>query len=374
MYARLHRKLDWVAIVASLLAGLVASNAWAQASWRSLVPFEQRVEYNPKKEYWVHQGNGPWMILAANFSGPNAMNQSRALIKELRTRYNLQAYLHKRNFDFNERVIGKGFEKGQREPGKRMKYLRDGVSEQFVVLVGNYPSINTTEVTRTLEKLKYSWPKTLEIDKERGTSQNLAFLREVQRRLHLDEDRKKRGPMASAFATRNPLLPQEYFTPKGVDSFVYSMNKDVKHSLLKCRAKYSVKVASFRGGTTLKPTEFQATDKLVQAAERAHKLTEALRKRGVEAFEFHDRHESIVTIGSFNEIGDKMANGRTELRPAVYRIMQQYGAERKRMANGKVGLAPRSFQGIPYEVQPMPIEVPRMSVANDYGNRLGFLR
>ena len=37
--------------------------------------------------------------------------------------------------------------------------------------------------------------------------------------------------------------------------------------------------------------------KLEEAAVKAHELTMALRKQGVEAYEFHDRYESIVTVG-----------------------------------------------------------------------------
>ena len=41
-------------------------------------------------------------------------------------------------------------------------------------------------------------------------------------------------PMGQAFFTRNPLLPREYFVPKGVDPFVAKMNEGVEHSLLDC--------------------------------------------------------------------------------------------------------------------------------------------
>ena len=40
--------------------------------------------------------------------------------------------------------------------------------------------------------------------------------------------------------------------------------------------------------------------KLVEAAKKAHVLTVEFRKLGVEAYEFHDRCESYVCIGSFD--------------------------------------------------------------------------
>ena len=39
---------------------------------------------------------------------------------------------------------------------------------------------------------------------------------------------------------------------------------------------------------------------LEEAAENAHILTESLRQQGYEAYEFHDRDQSIVTVGSFD--------------------------------------------------------------------------
>jgi len=37
--------------------------------------------------------------------------------------------------------------------------------------------------------------------------------------------KKRKGPLGKAFVTSNPLLPAEYFVPKGIDQFVVSMNK-----------------------------------------------------------------------------------------------------------------------------------------------------
>ena len=41
-----------------------------------------------------------------------------------------------------------------------------------------------------------------------------------------DEDKKRRGPMAKAFLVTNPMIPQEYFRPKGIDPFVERMQRD----------------------------------------------------------------------------------------------------------------------------------------------------
>jgi hypothetical protein len=113
--------------------------------------------------------------------------------------------------------------------------------------------------------------------------------------------------------------------------------------------------------------------KLEEAADKANKLTEALRKRGVEAYEFHDRYESIVTVGSFDSVGMPRPDGKTEISPEIHQIMETYGPKRQRLpGQGGYGLVPYSLNGIPCDVQPMPVEVPRLSIAAAYapGNSL----
>jgi hypothetical protein len=145
--------------------------------------------------------------------------------------------------------------------------------------------------------------------------------------------------MGQAFLARNPLLPDEYFVPKGVDKLVVEMNQGVKHSLLDCPGRYTVRVATFRGRSILLTgtTEPSASklrrrrakdqdDALAEAAENAHLLTELLRARGWDAYEFHDRTESVVTIGSFDQVVRKQPDGREVATPAVQRILETFGA------------------------------------------------
>jgi hypothetical protein len=149
---------------------------------------------------------------------------------------------------------------------------------------------------------------------------------------------RNRGPMGAAFLAKNPILPDEYFVPKGVDEFVAKMNEGVEHSLLDCPGKFSVRVATFRGRSILQTsakseeTAFGSSkrsrgdDALAEAAENAHLLTEELRAKGWEAYEYHDRTESIVTIGSFAEVAQAMPDGRQVPMPAVQRILETFGA------------------------------------------------
>lgn len=291
-------------------------------------------------EFVLTQDSGPWLILAASFSGNGAEDQARGLARELRDRYRLRTYLHQMNFDFGSESPGRGLD----EYGApiRRRYQRGDRVREHAVLIGDFPAIADPAAQQTLERIKTLEPTALKVDAN-TTAQSMAQIRRWEDALmeKLGKERK-RGPMAQAFFTRNPLLPPEYFVPKGVEPFVAKMNEGVEHSLLDCPGKYTVQVATFRGKTILQTSAVEeqkaassfwnrrkkADDRnpLVEAAENAHLLTEELRAHGFEAYEFHDRTESIVTIGSFAQVAQQLPDGRiTPLLP-VQKIIETFGA------------------------------------------------
>jgi hypothetical protein len=220
-------------------------------------------------------------------------------------------------------------------------------------------------------------------------------------------------------------LPREYFVPKGVDDFVAKMNRGVEHSLLDCQGRYTIKVATFRGQATLQTSakdvakansiwSWNKKDRenpLVEAAENAHLLTQELRSHGWEAYEFHDRTESLVTVGSFAEVGHT-PDGQLAPTQEMQRIVETFSAafdtpadplsgigndsvtqqrvhQKEQEFNMKLlgqqqnqivpGLNPKHvkvFEGngkrktlervIPLDVYPAAIEVPKRSVSGAY--------
>lgn len=354
------------------LSAAMALAAPAQAGdWRKLVPFGKHVEADPNANYELTDKHGPWLILCASFSGPDAEQQSQDLVLELRQRYQLEAFKHRRTYDFTEPVVGLGV-----NPTGGPKIMRHRQDERFAeigVLVGHFQSVDSPHVPRALDRIKHLRPESLDFAARNGSSQRFVGLRDLYRRISPAEDKRTKGPMGSAFVTRNPLLPESYFAPKGVDSLVVRMNKGVKHSLLKNPGQYTVKVATFRGDSSFNPADAAAPirrgsqpTKLELAAERANKLTESLRKRGVEAWEFHDRYESIVTVGSFDTLGRELPNGAIDINPAMLTVIRSYGPIERPVGNGYKGIQPRTEAGLPFDVQPMPMEVPRASIAADY--------
>src|SRR6202008_1564887 len=119
------------------------------------------------------------------------------------------------------------------------------------------------------------------------TTQSMAQARKLQDAVMEKFGKEQnRGPMAQAFFTRNPLLPREYFVPKGVDTFVAKMNEGVEHSLLDCPGRQTIQGTTCRGKTILQTSanddvvtkSFWSGHKkdeknpLVEAAENAHLL------------------------------------------------------------------------------------------------------
>jgi hypothetical protein len=314
------------------------------------------------------------LIFAASFAGDGASADARELMMELRKQYKLPAYVHSQRFDFTQEIEGIGINRDLTP--KKMKYDKAGVFDEYAVLVGDFSSVDEPELQKTLKELKHARPKCLS-SLSPSTTLRFAGLRALQKRLTGNVEKKSRGPMGNAFATPNPLLPQEYFAPKGVDSLVLRMNKDVPHSLLDCPGRYTVRVATFRGNVIIDQRKVEEIEKggrmksrLEQAAIDAHRLTEALREKGFEAYEFHDRHESFVTVGSFEWVGRPRADGKQEINPAILRKIQQFSPIQQplldKSGRSVAGLQPRSLQGIPFDVQPWPVEVPKRSIATDY--------
>src|SRR3954447_3469587 len=286
--------------------------------------------------YSLTQDSGPWLIVAASFSGTRGEKQARDLASELRDKFHLKAYVHEMEFKFKDDADN-GNKYGS--PTRR-RFRRGDEARELAVLVGDFASIDGPDAQQMLARVKSLEPAALNVDQAQ-TAQSMAEARRLEEAL-LEKlgKARKRGPMAQAFFTRNPLLPREYFVPKGVDSFVAKMNQGVEHSLLDCPGRQTIQVATFRGKTILQTSAVddaasksfwgahKKDDKnpLVEAAENAHLLAKELRSHGFDAYEFHDRSQSIVTIGAFAQTTQQLPDGRVVAIPEVQKIVQTFDA------------------------------------------------
>lgn len=358
------------------LLAILASAAPAEAqNWLQRV-FPPRNREAPAQDqaFKLTEEHGPWLIFCCSFSGDGAEQQARDLAQELRQRFRLPAYVHWQNYDLSKPVQGLGVNKFGGP--KIMRHRQNIRFTEWAVLVGNFDSVSDPRAERTCEMLKTARPAALDIEQRGGQStQRFVGFRRLQRFMSPDEEKKAKGPMGSAFITRNPALPEQYFAPKGIDSLVVKMNRGVKYSLLENPGRITVKIATYRGQSTFNTEEGAAPirrgnqpTKLELAAERAHQVCTALREKGVPAWEFHDRYESIVTVGSFDELEQKAANG-SQINPGILSVIQTYGPRQANLAGGVKSVQPASVEGIPLDVQPTPMEVPRRSVGADYARQ-----
>jgi hypothetical protein len=381
----LRHSLLATAILSS--AVVLTSSLFAAPPWAKLIPYT-KVEADPQKDYELTESHGPWMVMCISFTGGlKAEEQAHDLVLELRQRYHVPAFIYRKHFDMGAPEIGLGFNKygGQKIMRNNNAYKRD----EIAVLVGNFQSVDSAEIEKALANIKTMQPDTLNAKKTgEQTFQTWGTIRGMFSETRKALGKKERGPMGSAFVTRNPLLPEEYFAPKGLDPFVVELNQGIKYSLLKCPGKYTVKVASFRGVESMKPKEFdelagkaykpadeknsryKGMTKIDIAADKAIQLTKALRAKGVEAYEFHDRTESIVCVGSFDSVGDPREDGKIEINPGIHRLMETYGPEKKFVpGRAEAYLQPRFLDGVPFDPQPLPVVVPKQSIASDYARR-----
>lgn len=354
--------------LAAILLAATSATALAAPPWSRLIPFKT-VEADVNQEYLLSDTNGPWMIMATSFSGPGAAQDAKNLVMELRKDYNMEAYVYEQSYDFTQKVQGLGFNQyGER---KTMRYADEGKYTSVAVLVGNFETVDDGGLQKTLEKLKDAKPKCMTSETQTTQNDAIKYLRRKIREAVSDEEKKEKGPMGHAFVSRNPLLPDEYFAPKGIDPLVLKMNEGAPNSLLECEGKYSVRVATFTGATEVdakKIAEIESKNivsgsRLAVAAEKAERLTAKLRKQGIPAYVFHDRSESMVTVGSFDSVGTERPDGKVEINPQINRIINDFRATPE---PGTVNFKPKTIDGVPFDVQPVPVTVPKRSVGADY--------
>jgi len=318
--------------------------------------------------------DGPWMILAATFAGEEGKLQAHALADELAKSYQIQAFIHEENFDFGGRLNVTS------PTGRPVRYQNQTKYNAYAVLVGEYDTVDHPDLVRDLKRLKACKPQSLDGPTgEKTTDDNpLVQVRKLQKNILKRTGKPEEGPLGNAFATTNPMLPEEFFDAPEVDAFVMELNDKVAFNLLDNRGRYTVIVRTFSGLGTIvdgrKEKQFKpSTERMANCAEDADAMVRKLREEGVDAYQFHDRTRSLVTIGSFETLGRQLPGGGFEYDPAIRSVMQKYcaGSESKPTQFGP-GIAARHVNSIPFDVQPTPIAVPKKSKRSLYMSKLGM--
>lgn len=356
-----------------------AAPGWWDRLWADDPEGVKQPHADESATHYLTDEQGPWMIMALSFRGPTATKDATQTVAELRKKHKLTAYLHQETYDFSKSFVGRGVDRFGNP--RRMRHQSNNSFEEVAVLIGNYTSVDDPKAQRDLKKIKKLDLSSL-ADEDKKESRSFAELRKVHNQLLKKDKSNAGGAMKLAFITTNPLLPEEYFRPQGVDRFVAQLNEDIEHSLLDCPETFTVKVATFTGLAAVHPkhikeieTKGMQSSRLEKGAIKAHRLTIALRAKGYEAYQFHDRKQSIVTVGSFSQAEQVNEEGRVAYTPEVQELLQRFSAKRQGTSSDiqhpglQTGILPETLLGIPFDIKPVLISVPQRSVSSDFAQR-----
>ena len=314
---------------------LVVTSIMGLAAWAQAAPFFGK---KLAKNYELTEKNGPWMIMVASFysrdeaHNDEAVAKARELVEELRSK-RLPAYLYIRESNFD----AKG-EVKRRDKHGRFKQAKFRNFFYVAVLAGDFESLRDNAAQRLMAKIKAYQPQCLQDD-----------------RITLPPGAK--GPLWRAFLTPNPLtVGKKGQNPKRLDPFVRKLNEGREFSLLECPAPISVVVATFSGASAFDLETFEnlaKQNRLEQAAIDAEELVRALKMMRYDAYVFHDRDKSYVTVGSFHDVND----------PRLLKTLRAFTAPKGAGGNPvpKTLKDPKTKQERwVFDPQPLPIRVPRL--------------
>ena len=356
---------------ATVLAG--ASATPANAAPPSLLRlFGKAKPIDEADSFVLTEEDGPWLLLATTFVGEDAKDRAQRTAVEIRRELRLPAFIYKEDFNFT------GAAGRDEVTGRRARYANPHHYQAYAVLVGEYDSVSHESIDKDLARLKSAdldvFRDPEDVAAEYNTKTPASMIKAFGEQLFKSRKGRGRNPMAAAFVTRNPLLPDSFFQQPEVDSFVKQLNEGTKHSLLKANGKFTVVVRTFNAcGTILgakNQDEFEPSEeRMAKFARQADRMVQELRKQGEEAYQYHDRDRSVVTIGSFDTLGRELPGGGFQYEPEIRRLMQQYSAlnaSRSQRVPGRQGVAANHVAMIPFDVQPTPIAIPKVSKRSLY--------
>ncbi len=275
------------------------------------------------KTYTLSKQHGPWMIMVASFrnvpedrreKGLSAEEAAAELVYELREK-GIPAYVYAQGAVIEHIST---VDRQERHDDRIYAAQRDMVS----VIAGNYPAVDDDVAQKTLKYLKAYHPKFMK-DEKSG-----AIYRQTPGR---------KGPLSGAFLTVNPMVKAEDLAHGKADPDTLRLNPSV-NSLLTNKRKFTLVVATFSGkkvtpigGSKYAGDEDKFTQmiensnkdrsayNLNRAGEDAEQLTKTLREKGYEAYVYHDRYQSFVTVGGFD----------TETDAKIRQLMPHFCAKQK---------------------------------------------
>jgi hypothetical protein len=324
-----------VLLTCGFLTGAVAETACAA-----------RIEANPGKRYELTAKYGPWMIMVANFhttaedgvtkEGKSPEQAADELVLELRQR-GIPAYVYEIVPESQPFTTQDAYGR----PVRRKNLRR---VKSIGVLAGNYSGVDDDTAQKTLQWIKDYDPKCLK--------EGVVY---VPREDVRNRNGAPQTPLAAAFLTINPLLNPQEVASRRVDPLLLRLNHRERHSLLENKGKVTLIVASFAGkvkavsdqsGDGLREdqdsgglTSFLKDNDLDDAAQQARALALALRQtEHVDAYVWHDRCESYVTVGAFSSESD----------PGIAAMRARFGSPQPVQLLGPTQILANKSSGLKY--------------------------
>jgi hypothetical protein len=304
------------------------------------------VEADPSKDYAVTPEAGAWMICATCYVGPQAVQLAHEMVLEIRTRYHLPAYVMNKGEQEREEQRKKVEEIHKKYPDAKVPLRVTRIEDQCAVLVGGYKDMDAAN--RALKDVKKLPPPS-----SQKLMPVLAQARPVDQ-ANKDTNMVLEGgyvnPFLNSFVVPNPTIPREQRAVENnkPDPFLKKLNAGERYSIFHCKKPWTLAIAAYQGLSVVAPASKDPSfwrklfgesggEMLEASGQNAHNLAEVLRTKGFEAYVFHTRRGSIVTVGGFDRSDDP-----------------RMGEVQRAITTGfKYG------QGIQLLPEPLPMEVPK---------------
>lgn len=292
-----------IRLFALALAGFCLASSTADAA---------AIDAKKGRRYQISKKHGPWMIMVASFHKPPPDRRGKGLspeeaadqlVFELRKK-GIPAYAFTKKSEYGK--INTKDRVGRQQ--RSFAAYRGGVT----VLAGNYSRPQHALAQSTLKYIKSYEPKFLgEVEATNSKSK----LKKYSKGGLFRSTPGRPGPLSGAHLVPNPLLSIAEVNSRRKDPLILKLNSGTGISLLKNPGKYTVVVATFSGKSMTaldsrraesKFKNFKVGNTLDKAAQDAWELATALRNVWhMEAWVYHDRYSSMVTVGSYNSLKDK---------------------------------------------------------------------
>jgi hypothetical protein len=346
------RVLDPTPVAEEEEPGLTVQEALGQPGERN--PQEPEPARLPPLPYPVTPEAGDWMICAASYMGPNAPELARQLVLEIRNKHHLPAYTFNYGEQARRRYTQHWENLRRRFPGLPVRRRTVRMPDQVAILIGGYADLESA--SQDLKRVRGFPLPHLDLGPNKS-AYDLMSVAEPDPKLKVMRVKQAPvNPFKNAFTTRNPTLPQQAAAKPKFDPFWKVLNAKEPYSLLKNPKPWTLVIKEYKGSVVVKPEvgsnkilnalglgKQKTGEGIAVAGRQAYELAKLLRhpSLGFEAYVFHTRTNSIVTVGGFDGLDD----------PALARMQQRLAKLRFADHNrhDPVGLFRR----------PMPMEVPR---------------